>query len=135
MHAHIYTPLEPLTMSAALQGNQASGDRSALAHVYIHGLNLALFLSAAGKKEMYLICTIPIWPVHLGEIHRESRPKVRASPFQYNLFCRSACIYSFAHVRRCALQYASMRSSILTNTKTSYHIPDLYCMLKQWQLG
>lgn len=47
-HTHF---LEPLTMSAPLQGNQASRDRSALAHVYIHGLNLASFLSAAGKKK------------------------------------------------------------------------------------
>lgn len=53
MHTHTYTPLEPLTMSAPLQGNQASGDRSALAHVYIHGLNLASFLSAAGKRNVF----------------------------------------------------------------------------------
>jgi len=45
--------MEPLTMSAPLQGNQASGDRSALAHVYIHGLNLASFLTAAGKRNVF----------------------------------------------------------------------------------
>ena len=49
------------------------------------------------EKEMYLIYTIPIWPVHQGEIHRESRPIVRASPLQHKLFCRSVCIYKFVH--------------------------------------
>ncbi len=50
------------------------------------------------EKEMYLIYTIPIWSVHQGEIHRESRPIVSASPFQHKLFCRSVCTYKLLHV-------------------------------------
>ena len=53
------------------------------------------------EKEMYLIYTIPIWPVHQGEIHRESRPTARASPLQHGLFCKSVCIYKFV----CACLY------------------------------
>lgn len=53
------------------------------------------------EKEMYLIYTIPIWPAHQGEIHRESRPIVRASPLQHKLFCRSVHI----QVRACMSIY------------------------------
>lgn len=96
MHTHTYTPLEPLTMSAPLQGNQAPGDRSAVAHVYIHGLNLASFLSAAGKRNVFNLHN-----PHLAcspRRNRESRPIVRTSSLQHNPFCRSECIYNFVHV-------------------------------------
>lgn len=63
-------------MSAPLQGNQASGDRSTLAHVYIHGLNLASFLSAAGKRNVFNLHNPHLASPH-REIHRESRPTAR----------------------------------------------------------
>lgn len=50
------------------------------------------------EKEMYLIYTIPIWPVHQGEMHRESGPIVRTSPLQHKLFCKSVRIYKSVHV-------------------------------------
>lgn len=74
-HTYTYTLLEPLSMSAPLQGNQASRDRSALAHVYIHGLNLASFLSAAGKRNVFNLHN-----PHLAcstRSYGESRPIVR----------------------------------------------------------
>lgn len=63
------------------------------------------------EKEMYLIYTIPIWPAHQGEIHRESRPIVRASPLQHKLFCRSVHIYKFVHV---CLYTVRLHGSILS---------------------
>lgn len=85
------------------------------------------------EKEMYLIYTIPIWPVHHREMHRESRPTVRTSPLQHNLFCRSLHIRSVVH----ACLYTVAVFCLFTakeKIKTFYHIPDLYSTLKQWQL-
>lgn len=42
---------------------------------------------------MYLIYTIPVWPVHQGEIlNRESRTEVRFSPLQHHLFYGSVYV-------------------------------------------
>lgn len=64
-------------MSAPLQGNQASRDRSALAHVYIHGLNLASFLSAAGKRNVFNLHNPHLACSTRRNTYRESRPIVR----------------------------------------------------------
>lgn len=84
-------PLEPLTVSAPPLGNQASGDRSTLAHVYIHGLNLASFLSAAGKRNVFNLHNPHLACSPRRETYRESRTKVGVSPLQQNLFCGSVC--------------------------------------------
>lgn len=86
------------------------------------------------EKEMYLIYTIPIWLVHRGGIHRESRPIVWASPLKHNLFCSSVCTCNFVHVcLHTVCQHAEQRAAE-EKIKTSSHIPDLYSTLKQWQL-
>lgn len=73
---HTCIPMEPLTMSAPLQGNQASGDRSTLAHVYIHGLNLASLLSAAGKRNVFNLHNPHLACSPRRNTYRESRTKV-----------------------------------------------------------
>lgn len=78
-------------MSAPPLGNQASGDRSTLAHVYIHGLNLASFLSAAGKRNVFNLHNPHLACSPRRETYRESRTKVGVSPLQQNLFCVSVC--------------------------------------------
>lgn len=55
------------------------------------------------KKEMYLIYTIPIWPVHQGEIHIGKVGLVSGSPLQRNLF-HGVCACKFVHVRVCVLR-------------------------------
>lgn len=89
---HTHFPLEPLTMSAPLQGNQASGDRSALAHVYIHGLNLASVLSAAGKRKVFNLHNPRLACSPRRNTYRESGTKVRLSPLQHHLFCGCVCM-------------------------------------------
>lgn len=93
---HTHFPPKPLTMSAPPQGNQASGDRSALAHVYIHGLNLASFLSAAWKRNVFNLHNPHLACSPRRNTYRESRTKVRLSPLQHHL-----CVCKFVHVYVC----------------------------------
>lgn len=67
------------------------------------------------EKEMYLIYTIPIWPAHQGEIHRESRLIVMASPLQHKLVA-GVCVWSVCMYKCMCVYvlYVSMHSSILS---------------------
>lgn len=116
-------PLEPLTVSAALLGNQASGDRSTLAHVYIHGLNLASFLSAAGKRNVFNLHNPHLACSPRRKTYRESRTKVRFYPFS-RIYVAGVCVGTFVSVR---VQQDCVRAK--EKIEISHHIPDLYSRL------
>lgn len=88
------------------------------------------------EKEMYLIYTIPIWPVHRGEIGKVG-PQSGLHPFSIIYFA-GVCSHNFVHVVSIYCIDACMAVFPLCTAKekikTSSHIPDLYSTVKQWQL-
>lgn len=77
------------------------------------------------EKEMYLIYTIPIWPAHQGEIHRESMLIVMASPLQQKTSLQECVcgVSACASLCMCVyILYVSMQYSVCVLQMTKKHI-------------
>lgn len=113
--------MEPLTVSAPLQGNQASGDRSTLAHVYIHGLNLASLLSAAGKRNVFNLHNPHLACSPRRNTYRESRTKVFSI-----IYFAGVCVGKFVCLSTVCQHAQQDCVCAKEKTEISHHIPDLY---------
>lgn len=100
IHIHAHTPTHPWSPSRCQHPSREIRrlETGQPWPMYIFMGLIWHHFSLLPEKEMYLIYTIPIWPVHQGEIHRESRPIVRSSSLQHKLVFRRVCIYKFKHV-------------------------------------